>query len=145
MNFTKGQLISKCPSEKSVSSKIPTKIFLDFCPEIFVAFWGLPSSFLNFQQPSLFMILLNKSPGSPKRFQKAPRQLQKNSGQNSRNIFVGIKDILKLTDLQNKNENVGKSFSVPSIMSIFVTQGILERSSNAYGRQTQRGDCSQVP
>ena len=26
--ITKGQLISKCPYEKSVSSKIPTKIFL---------------------------------------------------------------------------------------------------------------------
>ena len=46
-----GQLILKCPYEKSVSSKIPTKIFLDFCPEIFLqlsggfleafmAFWG---------------------------------------------------------------------------------------------------------
>ena len=41
----KGQLISKCPYEKSVSSKIPTKIFLEFCPEIFCSFlgasWGL--------------------------------------------------------------------------------------------------------
>ena len=31
-NVTKGQLISKCPYEKSVSSKIPTKIFLGFLP-----------------------------------------------------------------------------------------------------------------
>ena len=37
---TKGQLISKCPYEKSVSSKIPMKIFLDFCPEIFCSFLG---------------------------------------------------------------------------------------------------------
>ena len=44
--FTKGQLISKCPYEKSVSSK--TKIFLDFCPEIVVASWGLTGSFLGF-------------------------------------------------------------------------------------------------
>ena len=36
----KGQLISKCPYEKSVSSKIPKKIFLDFCPEIFCTFLG---------------------------------------------------------------------------------------------------------
>jgi hypothetical protein len=35
-----GQLISKCPYEKSVSSKIPTKIILDFCPEIFYSFLG---------------------------------------------------------------------------------------------------------
>ena len=49
----KGQLISKCPYEKSVASKIPTKLFLDFCPEIFCssmgASWklfGLPVGFL---------------------------------------------------------------------------------------------------
>ena len=30
MKAVKGQLISKCPYEKS---KIPTKIFLNFCPE----------------------------------------------------------------------------------------------------------------
>ena len=35
---TKGQLISKCPYEKSVSSKLPTKLFLDFCPEFFFTF-----------------------------------------------------------------------------------------------------------
>ena len=56
------------------------------------------------------MILLIKSPGSPKSFQEAPKKLQKNSGQNSRNIFVGIldetdfhKDILKLNDLPEKD------------------------------------------
>ena len=38
--FIKGQLISKCPYEESVSSKIPTKIFLDVCPEIFCSFLG---------------------------------------------------------------------------------------------------------
>jgi hypothetical protein len=36
------------------------------------------------------MILHTKSPGSPKSFQEAPRKLQKNSGQKSRNNFVGI-------------------------------------------------------
>jgi hypothetical protein len=38
------------------------------------------------------MILLTKSPGSPKSFQEAPRKLQKISGLKSRNIFVGILD-----------------------------------------------------
>ena len=47
------------------------------------AFWG-------FLQASLFMILHTKSPGSPKSFHEAPRKLQKNSGQKSRNNFVGI-------------------------------------------------------
>ena len=45
MKAVKGQLISKCPYEKS---KIPTKIFLNFCPEFFVVFWGLPGGFLGF-------------------------------------------------------------------------------------------------
>jgi hypothetical protein len=30
-----------------VSSKMPTKLFPDFCPEIFVASLGLPGSFLG--------------------------------------------------------------------------------------------------
>ena len=38
--LNEGQLISKCPYEKSVSSKTPTKIFLDFRPEIFCSFLG---------------------------------------------------------------------------------------------------------
>ena len=33
-NASKGQLISKCPYEKSVLSKIPTKNFRDFCPSL---------------------------------------------------------------------------------------------------------------
>ena len=36
----KGQLISKCPFGVKTSSKIPTKFFLDFCPEIFCSFLG---------------------------------------------------------------------------------------------------------
>ena len=50
--FTKGQLISKCPYEKSVSSK--TKIFLDFCPEIICSFLG--ASWLLFWLPVAFLI-----------------------------------------------------------------------------------------
>ena len=38
--YTKGQLISKYSYEKLVSSKIPTKLFLDFYPEIFCSFLG---------------------------------------------------------------------------------------------------------
>ena len=41
----KGQLNSKCSNEIILSSKIPTKLFLDFCPEILCtslgAFWKL--------------------------------------------------------------------------------------------------------
>jgi hypothetical protein len=66
-----------------VSSKIPTKLFPDLYPEIFKTFLGLPVG-------SLFMILLNKSPGSPKSFQEAPRKLQKESRQNPGNNFGGM-------------------------------------------------------
>ena len=45
---TKGQLISKCPFGFIVWTKIPTKLFLDFCPEFFVASWGLHGSSLGF-------------------------------------------------------------------------------------------------
>ena len=42
---TKSQLISKCPFGIIVWTKIPTKLFLDFCPEFFCSFlgvsWGL--------------------------------------------------------------------------------------------------------
>ena len=45
----KGQLISKCLYEKSVSSKIPTKYFWISALKFFVASWklfGLPVGFL---------------------------------------------------------------------------------------------------
>ena len=37
---TKGQLISTYPFGIIVWTKIPTKLFLDFCPEIFCSFLG---------------------------------------------------------------------------------------------------------
>ena len=76
---SKGQLISKCPFGIIVLTKIPTKLFLDFCPEMFCTFLGPPGSFWGFLQVSLFMILLTKSPGSPQEGTK-----------NYRNNFVGI-------------------------------------------------------
>ena len=39
-NPDKGQLISECPFGIIVWTKIPTKLFLDFCPEIFCIFLG---------------------------------------------------------------------------------------------------------
>ena len=47
MNY-KGQLISKCPDEKSVSSKIPTKIFLRLLP------WKFTTSRLTQKEYVLF-------------------------------------------------------------------------------------------
>ena len=47
LSVPKGQLISKCPFGRKTSSKIPTELFLDFCPEFFVASGGLPGNFLG--------------------------------------------------------------------------------------------------
>ena len=60
---TKGQLISKCPFGFIVWTKLPTKLFLNFCPEIFCTFL---ETFWGFLQASLFMILL-----SPQEAQRA--------------------------------------------------------------------------
>ena len=44
----KGQLISKCPYEKSVSSKNQRKYFWNSALKFFVAFRGLPGSSFGF-------------------------------------------------------------------------------------------------
>ena len=82
--------------------------------KFFVDFLGLPGSFLGFQQPSLLMILLTKSPGSPKSFQEAPRKLQKFQGRNPEIIslvfckkLIFHKYIIKLTDLYLASKNKG--------------------------------------
>ena len=65
--------------------------FLDSALKFFIPSWGLPGSFLGLPVGFLiFKILLTKSPGSSKSFQEAPRKLQKNSGQNPGNNFVGF-------------------------------------------------------
>ena len=88
---SKGQLISECPHEKSVSSKIPTKIFLEFWPEIFCSFLG--ASWKLFGLPGdLVSNTINKEYWKPKKPPGSPKKLQKISGQKSRNIFVGILD-----------------------------------------------------
>ena len=38
--FVKGQVISKCPFGFIVWTKLPTKLFLNFCPEIFCTYLG---------------------------------------------------------------------------------------------------------
>ena len=86
--------------------KYQRKYFWISALKFFVAFWGLPGSFLGFQQPSLFMILL--SPQEAQRAsRKPPGSYKKFQGRNPE-IFSLVfwmklifhKDILKLTDLQ---------------------------------------------
>ena len=79
-----------------LDQKNQRKYCKDFCPENFYSFLGA----------SLLMILLSKSPGSPKKLPGSPRKLQKFQGRNPYNIFVAILEnrcrhelILSLTDL----------------------------------------------
>jgi hypothetical protein len=92
-----------------VSSKIPMKLFLDFCPEIFFTFLGASWKLFG-ASASLFIILLTKSPGSSKSFQEASRKppgsCKKIQGRNPEIISLVFwmklsfhKDIIKLTDL----------------------------------------------
>ena len=95
--LSKGQLISKCPYEMIVSSKIPTKLFLDFCPEIFCTFLGASWKLVgaSCRLPYLWYYII-----SP---QEATEKIQ---GRNPEIISLVFwkklsfhKDILKLTDL----------------------------------------------
>ena len=74
-----------------VSSKIPTKKFLDFCPDIFCSFlgaswklfwlpWDLMSNIINKEAYRKPKTASRKPPGSYKKFQ----------GRNPEKIFVGI-------------------------------------------------------
>ena len=77
---TKGQLISKCPFGIIVWTKIPTKLFLDFCPEFFCSFLGASWKLFGLPGDLVFNIInkeayrkppkaSRKPPGSHKKFQ----------------------------------------------------------------------------
>ena len=78
ISYAKGQFILWCPYQMIVSSKVPAKLFPVFCPEVFCSFLGASWKFLGLPVGFLFMILLTKSPGSPKSFQEAPWEGTKN-------------------------------------------------------------------
>ena len=88
---TKDQLISKCPFGFIVWTKLPTKLFLNFCPEIFCTFLGASWKLFgaSCRLPCLWYYIL-----SPQEAQRAsmkpPGSYKKNSEQKSRNNFVGI-------------------------------------------------------
>ena len=60
-----------------VSSKIPTKLFQDFCPEIFVAPLGLPGSFLGLLVGFLIYDI-TYFPRKPKKLPGSPPEATKN-------------------------------------------------------------------
>ena len=70
--LTKGQIISKYPHEMIVSSKIPTELFLDFCPEIVCSFLG--TSWKPFGLPGYLVsnIINNEAYRKPQKASKTP-------------------------------------------------------------------------
>jgi hypothetical protein len=75
---TKGQLISKCPYEKSVSSKIPMEIFLEFCPEIFCSFLGASWKLFGLPGDLVSNIINKEDYWKPKKLPGSPQKPTKN-------------------------------------------------------------------
>jgi hypothetical protein len=80
---SKGQLISKCPFGVKTSSKKPTKLFLDFCPDFFCSFLG--ASWKLFELPGdLVSNIINKEAyrKPQKASRKPPGRYKKFQGRN---------------------------------------------------------------
>ena len=72
LNVSKGQLISKCPYEMIVSSKIPTKLFLDFCPDFFCSFLGASWKLFGLPGNSVCDIINKGAYRKPQKASKKP-------------------------------------------------------------------------
>ena len=88
--LAKGQIISKRPFGRKTSSKIPTKLLPDFCPEIFCSFLGASGSFLSFLGDLVSNIINKEARKPPKASRKPPGRYKKFQGRNPGNGFVGI-------------------------------------------------------
>ena len=91
-SFAKGQLISKCPFGFIVWTKIPTKLFLDFCPEFFFCSF-LGASWKLFGLPGeLVCNIINKEAyrKPQKASRKPPGRYKKFQGRNSEIISLVI-------------------------------------------------------
>ena len=103
----KGQLISKCPYEKSVSSRIPTKIFLEFRPEFFCSFLGASWKLFGLPGDLVTNIINKEGYWKPKNATRKPPESFKKFESRNPEIFslvfwmklISHKDIFKLTDL----------------------------------------------
>ena len=89
--------------KKLVCPKIATKLFLDFCPDFFLAFWGLPGSFFGLPVGFLFHDITKEA---QKGSRKPPRSCKKFQGKNPEIIsllfwdkLIFHKDIKALSDL----------------------------------------------
>ena len=88
----KGQLISKCPYEKSVSSEIPMKIFLDFCPEFFCSFLGASWKLFGLPGDLVTNIINKEGYWKPQKLPRSPQKAIKNFREEIQKYFVGILD-----------------------------------------------------
>ena len=92
-----------------VSSKIPTKLFLDFCPEIFCTFLGASWKLFGLPVELVYNIINKEAIRKPqKAARKPPGRYKKIQGRNPEIISLVFwkklsfhKDIIKLTDLQH--------------------------------------------
>ena len=78
----KGQLISKCPYENSVSSKIPTKIWISAL-KFLVASWGLPGDLVS-------NIINKEAYRKPKKLPGSSQEATKNFRTEIQKYFVGF-------------------------------------------------------
>ena len=74
----KSQLISKSAYEKSVSFKIPTKIFLEFCSEIFFSFLGASWKLFGLPGDLVSNIINKEGYWKPKKLPGSPQKATKN-------------------------------------------------------------------
>ena len=89
--LTKGQLISKCPFGFIVWTKIPTKLFLDFCPEFFCSFLGASWKLFGLPGDLVCNIINKEACRKPqKAFRKPPGRYKKFQGRNSEIISLVI-------------------------------------------------------
>ena len=94
------------PYEKLVSPKIPTKIFLDFCPEIFCSFLGASWKLFGLPWDLISNIINKEAYRKPKKAsRKPPGSYKKFQGRNPEIILLVFwdklifhKDIIKSTD-----------------------------------------------
>jgi hypothetical protein len=78
MQATKGQLISKCPFGFIVWTKIPTKLFLDFCPEFFCSFLGASWKLFGLPGDLVCNIINKEACRKPQKLPGSPQEGTKN-------------------------------------------------------------------
>ena len=91
-NPGKGQLIWKCPFDFIVWTKIPTKLFLDFCLEFFCSFLGASLKLFGLPGDLVCNIINKETYRKPlKASRKPPGRYKKFQGRNSEIISLVMK------------------------------------------------------